>query len=996
MKQKEDMFYVNLRQGLNSKPLLVQANENIEKLVKNPNKDWYISLFKYNEGHKKHLEEKGSLSGIRDTITDRLYFDFDNKHDLDLARKDAVEAATRLIDSGISEEAIGCFFTGSKGFNLEVKINEKITPEQFKAIVFKIAGDLSTFDKVVNDPNRIVRIPNTKHQETGLYKIELEPHELVELNIEEIKEKAKTRRVINRVLSSSDLPNELKEIEVEKAVDKIQKELTFDISSVDLKQRPKGFDEPRWLLANGFFRHGERNHSMLCLAATYKNLHYPQELTQNLLKGVAEIQAKRTGEDVFADKEIDLIVDQVYGPNWKGGQFTTRDPSNWLAQYARKMGLNIKEDEDTPKTIEAIAPGFIKFIKEIEKNTVKTGIETLDKIIPMTVGSNIGIVAGPGVGKCLGKDTPIMMFDGSIKLVQDVVEGDLLMGDDSTPRKVLGTTRGREKLYKVKQSYGDSYVVNASHIISLKTNENRGGFQKNEVIDINIEEYISKCDTFKRRFKGYKVPVDFGNSEVLVDPYFLGVWLGDGDKNNLRVTNVEPEIKEYLKKYADKLGMNYKEDKYGTRTETLRLIKLVDGANNSSKSSLQILMEKYNLFGNKHIPKDYLKSNRETRLQLLAGLIDSDGYLDTKDNSPSFEIIQKNKNLADQIVFLIRSLGFKSTIHECQKSCNYKGEKREGTYYRIYIKTNDLSEIPTKVKRKQCNIQNNSINYLLSSLEFEDLGEGDYYGFEVDGNHRFLLGDFTVTHNTALALKILKYNSKKGIVSVFASLDMSRNRLFEKVVYNVTGMSRDDMYKAFREGKYQEIIDKVKEEYGNVWFYDKTAANMNDIKEFVKNVEQKTGEKVKLLMIDYFERVNSDVSDDTAASKKVANEIQDAIIDLDVLAITLYQPNKMSLGSGPDTEIKSYTAIKGSSFIYQAARGIIGLSRPFYTPKTKDLDKFMVMNILKNDLGELDRLELGWNGKTGEIFELEDHEKDELHGLMAIKDGEEDGGGEWS
>jgi hypothetical protein len=648
MKQKEDMFYVNLRQGLNSKPLLVKANENIDKLVKNPNKDWYISLFKYTENHKKYLEEKGSLSGIRDTVTDRLYFDFDNKHDLEPARKDAVTAATRLIEAGVSEESIGCFFTGSKGFNLEVKITEKITPEQFKSIVFKIAADLSTFDRVVNDPNRIVRIPNTKHQDTGLYKIELEPHELVELGIEEIKEKAKVRRVINRVLVSSELPKELKEIEVEKPLEKIQKELTFDISSVDLKQRPKGFDEPRWLLANGFFRHGERNHSMLCLAATYKNLHYPQELTKNLLNGVAEIQAKRTGEDLFGEKEIDLIVDQVYGPNWKGGQFTTRDPNNWLAIYARKMGLNIKEDEDTPKTIEGIAPGFVKFIQEIEKNTIKTGIDSLDKTIPMTVGSNIGIVAGPGVGK------------------------------------------------------------------------------------------------------------------------------------------------------------------------------------------------------------------------------------------------------------------------------------------------------------------------------------------------------------TALALKILKYNSKQGIVSVFASLDMSRNRLFEKVVYNVTGLSRDDMYAAFREGKYQDILKKVKEEYGNVWFYDKTAASINDIKDFVKNVEQTTGEKVKLLMIDYFERVNSDVADDTAASKKVANEIQDAIIDLDVLAITLYQPNKMSLGSGPDTEIKSYTAIKGSSFIYQACRGIIGLSRPFYTPRTKELDKFMVMNILKNDLGELDRLELGWKGKTGEIYELEDHEKDELKQLMAMKDGNDDGGGEWS
>jgi hypothetical protein len=652
MNKKETMLYVNLREGLNSRPNLIPMTEKIEKLIKNPSKDYYVSLFKYTEDHKKVFEEKGTLSGIRDTVTDKLYFDFDSKSDLNLARNDAITAAERLVESGVPEEAIGCYFTGSKGFNLEVNLDRNITPEEFKSIVFGVAGDLKTFDRVVNDPNRIIRIPNTKHQSSGLFKIELEPSELVELEIEQIKNLAKTKRLIQRTKTKTSVTEKLMEMmkttQKEKTITQIQQELTFDISSIDLKQRPKGMDESRWLLANGFFRHGERNNSMLCLAATYKNFHYPEELTKNLLMGVAEIQSKRTGEEIFPEKEIDLIIGQVYGPNWKGGMFTTRDPNNWLAQYARKMGLNIEESEETPKTIVSIAPAFVKFIQEIDKNTIKTGIDTLDKIIPMTVGSNIGIVAGPGVGK------------------------------------------------------------------------------------------------------------------------------------------------------------------------------------------------------------------------------------------------------------------------------------------------------------------------------------------------------------TALALKILKHNSKQGIVSVFASLDMSRNRLFEKVVYNVTGMNRNEMYRVFCEGKHEEILKKVKEEYGNVWFYDKTAASVSDIKEFVKNVEQTTGEKVKLLMIDYFERVNSNISDDTAASKKVANEIQDAIIDLDVLAITLYQPNKMSLGSGPDTEIKSYTAIKGSSFIYQACRGIIGLSRPFYTPKTKELDRFMIMNILKNDLGELDRLELGWNGKTGEIFELEDHEKEELRDLMALKEGNGDDDGEWS
>jgi hypothetical protein len=634
---KGETLFVNLRNGLNSKPNLIDIKEDINKHITTRDKDWYVSLYKYNESHKKLLEEKGSLAGVKDTLTNTLYFDFDSKEDPTKAQSDAIEVANRLITRGFDEDEIGCYFTGNKGFSIEVETNDYLTPEKFKAIVFDVAGDLSTFDAVVNDPNRIVRIANTKHQNSGLYKIPLTPDELVNLDIKEIKLLAKNPRA-NRMLKVANLPKNIKDVEPvkEKPIETISKELTFDISSIDMKARPKGIDEARFLLLNGFFRSGERNHSMLCLASTLHNLNYPLEVTRGMLNGAAQLQSSRTGESVFPEREVDLIINQVYGPNWKGGQFTTRDPNNWLAQYVKKMGLNVKDNEG-PETLDGIEAGFTSYLNNIEKNTIKTGIDLIDKAMPITVGSNIGVVAAAGAGK------------------------------------------------------------------------------------------------------------------------------------------------------------------------------------------------------------------------------------------------------------------------------------------------------------------------------------------------------------TALALKILRYNSENGIPTVFASLDMHRNRLFEKVIYNVTGFSREDVYAKFKAGKGKELTDLVKKHYGNVWFYDRSSATVEDIKNYVLAVEQKTGEKVKMVMFDYFERINCDISEDTAASKKIASQIQDMVNDLDVAAITLVQPNKFSLGGGPDTEIKSYTSIKGSSFLYQSFRGIISLSRPFYTPATKDLDKYMVINLLKNDLGELDRFEFGWHGKTGEIYELEDHEKDELKELMRLK-----------
>ena len=73
-----------------------------------------------------------------------------------------------------------------------------------------------------------------------------------------------------------------------------------------------------------------------------------------------------------------------------------------------------------------------------------------------------------GAGKCLGIDTPVLMYDGSIKLVQDIKIGEKLMGDDSTSREVLTLARGSEMMYKISSDKSDTYIVNESHILSLK------------------------------------------------------------------------------------------------------------------------------------------------------------------------------------------------------------------------------------------------------------------------------------------------------------------------------------------------------------------------------------------------------------------------------------------------------------------------------------------------------------------------------------------------
>ena len=155
------------------------------------------------------------------------------------------------------------------------------------------------------------------------------------------------------------------------------------------------------------------------------------------------------------------------------------------------------------------------------------------------------------------------------------------------------------------------------------------------------------------------------------------------------------------------------------------------------------------MINNKHIPDVYKINDSKTRLELLAGIIDTDGSYCSK--AKGYDIIQKNEVLAKDILYLGRSLGFTANMTKCEKSCMYKGEMKTGIYYRIHLSGNGLSSIPVKCPRKMA-LEERVINKdnMVMGITIEPRGWGKYYGFELDKNHKYLLGDFTVTHNTSL------------------------------------------------------------------------------------------------------------------------------------------------------------------------------------------------------------------------------------------------------
>lgn len=457
----------------------------------------------------------------------------------------------------------------------------------------------------------------------------------------------------------------------------------------------------------------------------------------------------------------------------------------------------------------------------------------------------IALLSGPsGQGKCLGKDTPILMYDGTIKMVQYICVGDILMGDDSTPRTVLSTCQGQDLMYEIIPLKGDSYVVNSQHILTLKSEKPNIKFNLNknkwnvkyynykdghihskyfeqvnqakvfmntisiEPYDISIQEYL-KLPLSSQQFNyTFHMGVEFKQRQLEFDPYWLGLWLGNSFSHDIEITVIEQDMLNYLEEWCVKNGFLMKyEGNYKYR---------IIEHERKGQNRIIHLLQRYNLLDNKHIPHAHKICSRTQRLSLLAGLIDSDSHIvDNKIN-----IIQRSEILSDDIKFLALSLGFMAIKTKLGKTYKYPIEEQyppnstlysENNYYLICIYGDSIDEIPVLVSSKKILHQKKQLKGATNhKFRIEPQGMGEYFGFELDGNGRFLLGDFKVTHNSSILMgihfalfgsgtKVTSYGKNSCMVELeFDGMKIVRTKRPNRVVVN-------DIYE---DDSAQEIINK--------------------------------------------------------------------------------------------------------------------------------------------------------------------------------------------
>lgn len=530
--------------------------------------------------------------------------------------------------------------------------------------------------------------------------------------------------------------------------------------------------------------------------------------------GLIAVKRRRIGASWMA--AADVLHDCVTTPFFKVGMNSkTERDSVELFKKVKFLYDNLPEwlKPTTQAGNTRTSMDFSYRIKDSGGNWTKRGTQSQISVVAPVPTAYEGMRMNKlVVDECFGLGTKVRMGNGDIQPIENIKAGDYVMGINGTPSLVEQITQGVDDLYKIIPTKGEPFVCNSQHLLTLKFN----GIDK--ILDIKTEDFNKIRPLKQRYFQLFRTGWDYPKNEYPFDPYWMGLWLGDGDSCGASVVAWDQEIKDYLSnynmndsdfrvssynqhsnltsyniacknrtkfyKYEHKNGESGRisatdlKSKFGIgngmryhksliRKEKGEMIRSDNRVFNGEFNVLEpeffykennrqlvdspiFRLKQLGVYKNKHIPECYLKTSKEDRLKLLAGIIDSDGYKDKRKNS--YEVTFKPKKLAEGLQELCISLGFYASL--TLKIATMK--RKDGTIYkcqvyRVGIFGNTLHEIPCRVPRKQVTKitikERGRRDPQKSGFKIEKLGSGDYYGIRLKDDPYFLLHDGTVVHN---------------------------------------------------------------------------------------------------------------------------------------------------------------------------------------------------------------------------------------------------------
>lgn len=344
-------------------------------------------------------------------------------------------------------------------------------------------------------------------------------------------------------------------------------------------------------------------------------------------------------------------------------------------------------------------------------------------------GNEISIVDHKG----LPLDTPIATEDG-FKTMKDLQVGDKVFDRDGNLCNItVKSSIHHNPCYKINFDNSESIVADIDHrwLISFRTQSKKNLYREVVMTTAELAGYIG---SIKDNWNTYTIPrilnvkpFNLPKKNLPIDPYVLGCWLGDGSKQCELITNVSNNIWEEIKNRGYEIGPDISGEE---RVETHTIL------------GLYPILKSLNLINNKHIPDLYLRSSYEQRLDLLRGIMDTDGYYHPK--RKRFVMNTDQEWQMRDLVKLLGSLGIKATVFEQVTKLNgneYPGWSINFSTLNInpFLSRNQEIEFPLKDKNSFRNI-----------ISVEECDSVPTQCIAVDSpSHTYVAGySCIVTHNT--------------------------------------------------------------------------------------------------------------------------------------------------------------------------------------------------------------------------------------------------------
>jgi replicative DNA helicase len=341
----------------------------------------------------------------------------------------------------------------------------------------------------------------------------------------------------------------------------------------------------------------------------------------------------------------------------------------------------------------------------------------------------------------LHPNTLIIKADGRLKEIGKVKIGEKVLGSNGVA-KVIDIKTNIAQGFEVQQFKGVRFIAAQDQVVHFKVSKNESGRKNGDDALISIKEFLEQSKRVKNDLKIYKPQICLEEKALVIEPYFFGLWLGDGDKDTNYITNTDEKIIAYLNEYAKRLGLKLSQYKHPERCGRY---KISGGYTGNKGYSLQSKLRSMGVLGNKDIPSEFLMNSSENQLELLAGIVDSDGH--NCKSGKCYEVTQTNESLARKIKLLADLLGFRTSMSRKKTSIKPNAIMPYGFYgiaYRVIISGN-VGIIPVKIQRKIVPEYTGNKSWKVSGVKSIEPLEGrqPFVSLELDSSDCLFLKDMT-------------------------------------------------------------------------------------------------------------------------------------------------------------------------------------------------------------------------------------------------------------